>query len=280
MWALAVAFDPARAGQLMMIVQACIDESYDEDGVFVLAGFIAPVQNWEAFTREWKEMLRSGVMQPDGTYQFHMTEMNHNPERMERVQWFYRVIERHVSMAMSCKIDISELKRAQRRIHIPNCKIDWGAISTPYKMALRCLMDMFHLHREMFAHIFGVDQKIDFVFDEHAERKAITDTWSEYVESCPPEMRPRYGITPLFLPDHEFLPLQAADLWAWWVRRWYQMGESERIEGSQFGPWEGLRKEFPKLTIEFNEDQLTEALRRVAANQIGPWRPVYDITFS
>ena len=80
------------------------------------------------FSKDWKEMLPYGVLNKRGNFHFHMVEMNLNPERRERVRAFYRVIEQHALMLISCKINISDLERAKRRIHVPSLTIDWGAV--------------------------------------------------------------------------------------------------------------------------------------------------------
>jgi hypothetical protein len=49
------------------------------------------------------------------------------------------------------------------------------------------------------------------------KRKAIISEWTKYIELREEELKPLYGATPRFENDQEFLPLQAADLWAWWI---------------------------------------------------------------
>ena len=81
--------------------QAFIDESYSKHE-FVLGGHIATAEQWAALGKEWEQCLpKFGLLAPKNkfnkTHHFHMAEMAMTPERMQRVQIFYRVIEDHVA---------------------------------------------------------------------------------------------------------------------------------------------------------------------------------------
>jgi phytoene/squalene synthetase len=83
------------------------------------------------------------------------------------------------------------------------------------------LVDEFHLQRQNFRSI-DPDQKVDFIFDNLTDKKPILEAWDEYIGRAQDHVKDRFGATPRFENDQEFLPLQAADLWAWWVREWYE----------------------------------------------------------
>ncbi len=68
-----------------MTLQAYIDESSDENGVFVLAGCISDAESWAAFTKEWEGVLKYGILNKHGRYHFKMSDMALNEERMSRV---------------------------------------------------------------------------------------------------------------------------------------------------------------------------------------------------
>jgi hypothetical protein len=68
------------------------------------------------------------------------------------------------------------------------------------------------------------DEVIDFIFDQQSQKNIILRAWDEYVETKQPGVRELYGGAPRFEDDKKFLPLQAADLWAWWIRKWYNDG--------------------------------------------------------
>src|ERR1700688_2027339 len=48
-----------------------------------------------------------------------------------------------------------------------------------------------------------------------------------YVSGRPANIKGVYGAAPRFEDDQQVLPLQAADFWAWWVRKWYDQNDDE-----------------------------------------------------
>lgn len=161
----------------MAAYQAYIDDSRAEGGTFVLAGHVASADAWEDFSREWEQMLPLGLRDENG-FHFKMSEMAYLEERMARVPGFYRIIEKHVLFSISCKIEVSELERARRRICIPRLSgssrvvVDWGAWYNPYTMAFRGLLDMFNSNREEVAELLPPNEPVDFIFDEQLYEKS------------------------------------------------------------------------------------------------------------
>jgi hypothetical protein len=279
-WAQVAGLRPNLAsGRLLMALQAFIDDSYTPDGVFVLAGHVASAEAWAAFAREWEEMLPHGVLDRYGKHHFKMAEMASNPERMARVAGFYRLIEKHVALSVSCRFDVRHLRQAQSRLWLLKRPIHWEPFDNPYIMAFRCLVDGFHNYRPNIADILPLDQKVDFFFDEQTEKKMILSSWDSYMDSRPPETRGLYGTTPRFESDNDFLPLQAADLWAWWVRYWGEREPDKDLTTCDFGMWSG-RPDHMKLAITYDEDGFVEAFRQMVQEQLEPGEVIYDSAFS
>lgn len=251
-----------------MAFQAFMDESgKHEGGAFIIGGCIATAESWAAFAVEWEQMLRRfGRVDASGRY-FHMTEMRN----MEEVMFFYRVIERHVPVYLSCRINLAELERARARIYVPGAILLWEAYADAYYVAYRCLMDKFHLERRLMTQVLPADEPVDFYFDNHGSKVHVRKAWDDYLATRPDDIRPLYGIEPHFENDREFLPLQAADLWAWWVRKWCDDNEPERIGAHDFGPFQRT-PENPRLTIDivFAEDQLLVTFERMARENAKP----------
>lgn len=280
-WAQVAGLRPQLAdGRLLMVLQAYIDDS-QKDGWFVLAGHIATTEAWAAFSRDWENLLPThGTMVPSpGTgYHFKMSEMAMIDERMSRVPAFYRLIEEHVAVSLSCAYRIVDLERAKQRIYIPNAIIDFHHYNNHYMFAFKMLMDMFHTYREIIERFIPVGDKIDFYFDEQAEKKIIVPMWDDYIRNRPAHVVGRYGATPRFEDDREFLPLQAADLWAWWVRKWTSEGHPELQDGPDFGSWQGKRAGFPKLAFTADEDSITKGLVKIALELMPDgYKAVYDL---
>ncbi|HEY3487671.1 MAG TPA: DUF3800 domain-containing protein [Gammaproteobacteria bacterium] len=259
-------------------MQAYIDESFEENGVFVLGGCIATAESWVGFSRKWEELLNSsfGLTNNQGQRYFKMQEMAETPGRMANVPAFFRVIEEHVLGFISTKIDISELRRAQSRIIVPkaiNPEINWGDFANPYYIAFRCLMDKFHSSRQLpFMQEAIKDHPVDFIFDDKVEKKIIISSWDEHFKNRKEELKKFYGTTPIFKDDKKFLPLQAADFWAWWVRKWYLEGTPEKIENYDFGSFKrtrGVRKHL-QIEIFFNEEHLVKTFINIVRNEFLP----------
>jgi hypothetical protein len=262
-----------------MTYQAYIDDSSSENGIFVLAGHIASKKSWKNFSNEWKELLPLGTLDKAGVYHFKMTEMAISSERMERALAFYRVIEKYVSLSITCTFNVQDLERAKERIYVPNLYIDWGFLNNRYLFAFRALMDMFHTHKARFEKVIPLEQKVDFIFDEQVEKKEVLLFWDDYIKQRPPEIQKYYGITPQFLDDKICPPLQAADFWAWWTRKWTERGTSEKMEFADFGIGKGLRRDHPKLHFSFTEDDIVKDIIQSLRGMLGPERIIYDMKY-
>lgn len=266
-----------------MTLEAYIDESFEEDGVFVLGGCIADTESWVEFSKKWENILSSaGLPDKDGEYYFKMSDMNLTDERKERIPAFYWIIEDHVHGFVSAKIDISELKRAQSRIIAPSYseQIDWGRYANPYYMAFHCLLYKFHWARHHKSKDFRIDEKeeINFIFDDKSEKNAILSGWDDFIGDIQDLSKKYYGAAPRFEDDKKLLPLQAADFWAWWVRKWYIDGTPERIPKRDFGFFETKKgiKEFLFADITYDEDALTTVYSRILYKMVGDVHPIYD----
>jgi hypothetical protein len=261
------------------VLQAFIDESAEEDGVFVLGGYIARAEDWAKFSDIWERMLpRFGTPRDDGRYHFKMKEMAARPDGIAKAEPFFRVIEEHVLGWVSARIDQTELKNAIARIHVPGAIIeDWESHTNPWYIAFRYLMDRFHLERAKMKEVFQ-DEKIDFYFDNGVDKKTIYAIWDNYVNSRKDEIKKYYGSLPRFEDDTEHLPLQAADFWVWWVRKWHNEGTPEKIEKCDFGAFHPRRlRKTLRFAADVREDDLVKNLSQMVRAAVGPDRPILDL---
>ncbi len=231
-WSLVVGMRlDAIARRRLMVLQAYIDDSRDgATGNFVLAGYIASAEQWAAFSQEWESMLPNAVKTSKGVHRFKMSEMKHFG-KMNDVSLFHNIIMKHVQMSVSVVFNSNELKARVDRlvaeaahpgygkinIEIDNMKKKWR---DPFFFAFRMLMDGFHQARVAQPDLVPIDGVVDFVFDNDGNEIFIRQIWDEYLANRPEEFRNGYGKKPRFENDEEYLPLQAADFRAWWVRKW------------------------------------------------------------
>ena len=91
-------------------------------------------------------------------------------------------------------------------------------------------MRAFNETRAVIDSVIPLNAPVDFIFDNMSKKRRVLDNWDSWIESMTPEIRKRYGAAPRFEDDTEFLPLQAADFWAWWVREGCEVGQHNRVE--------------------------------------------------
>lgn len=262
-----------------MALLAVIDDSYHSEGTFVLAGYIASPEAWENFTHDWEELLPLAVRGRSGRYRFKMAEMAATPERFLNVPAFFRVIDKHLFASLSVKINANDLSKVQSRIFIPGKIIeDWEMYGNKYFVAFRCLMDKFHIERKNLGHLIPDNEKIDFIFDNQRESAHILKMWPNYIRNRPDEIRKYYGNTPVFRDDEEFIPLQAADFRAWWVRKWYAEGTPEKIQRWQQPEFcTSSTNKHVTINITFDENDLMQTMTTIIRNYLEDDRPILDL---
>lgn len=200
-------------------MQAFIDDSVEQGRVLVLAGYISTAEKWAKFSNEWQSRLDHA-----GWSRFKMAEIA-TSQRPEVSGWFYRAIEDHVEAFVAVAVDITALKQAVDEVGVrPRDRP--GYLENPYVMAFRAIQDFTIQHQ----HELGITEPIDFIFDERGEEKQVREGYEIFREFCRDDLKPLIGRAPRFESDDDFLPLQAADLLAWHVRRHWLREQSLSTE--------------------------------------------------
>jgi hypothetical protein len=249
--------------------QAFFDDSRTANGEFVLAGHIATAEQWSKFTGEWELLLPKATKAKNGNYHFKMSEMT-SSHMMPRVEEFYRVIEKHVALSVSCRMNQADFVRGQERAEFVLSQLgiypEFGRWNNLYYFLFRALIDNFHqVRHEKISKIIPIDEPIELIFDTQRERSFIKKAWEGWVASRDEEVRPRYGEAPRFEDDQEYLALQGADLWAWWVREWYEEDASDipdKMREFDFGSWRGEKR--PLTYFSINEEQIKDMFQKMA----------------
>lgn len=254
--------------------QAFVDDSLTPGGEFVLGGYVATAETWAEFAKQWEELLPLGTRARNGKYHFKMSEMAQSPERMKRVPSFYGVIEKNVRLAISCRINLTDFARARKRVEEIAIKMDWSINlfrwANPYYFVFRGLVDDFHRERQTLKSVIPLDETVDFIFDNRSEKSFILSAWDEYLARQPEAIKDYYGATPRFEDDQKFLPLQAADFWAWWVRKWYEedaIALPDKMRNLDFGNWRG-KKRFAISAFSYDEDSIVDRFLGLAFENI------------
>lgn len=195
--------------------------SMGDSPFFVMAGYLAPLASWQAFTREW----RAALDEPTTIEYFKMREANgcdgqfrgwSADDRDQRLQLLCPIINRHVSAMVLFVVSTEAWRR-----HFLG-KLDNRYHDRPYYFAFHGIMSVLarYLHQK------NIDEKIDFVFDdEGGEPTAMIQAgYDDYVVRAPEQFKKYLGSKPRFENDKVILPLQAADMLAWHARRIFADG--------------------------------------------------------
>lgn len=207
-----------------------------------------------------------GLIGHHGQRYFKMSEMALSEDRMSRVPWFYAILERHTQGFLSYSFSLADLEEAKTRILAPGLDVAWD-LGSPYILAFRAILDMFHTVDRRAFHRMGLpeDAVVDFWFDDRPEKKQVRALWDDYVAIWPPEIRARFGKEPRFESDDEFPPLQGADLWAWWARKFEALPEGQRHQPPITGVNKDVRPRW--LAMSHNQDQLVKLMAGLVRNR-------------
>lgn len=278
-WAQVAGMRPDHAvRQFFMVLeyQGFIDGSARApDGDFVLGGYIATAETWASFSKDWEKLLPLATKSDKGVYRFKMSEMAMSAERMARVPQFYKMIEGHDLLPISCRFSLEDFATAQERVNSIllqlGHEVNFGFWKNPYFLAFRGLLDTFHYERAKFVPSLPLEQSVRFYFDDQTEKTVIHKMWDDWIAGIPEELGAIYSkFEPRFESDEEFMGLQAADFWSWWVRNWYEEDAFDppaKMDSLDFnGLWRGKRR--PYVTISFDEDRIVDAMQQLAISGI------------
>ena len=196
-----------------------VDES-ESDGIFAMAGFVAPAEEWAKFSAEWdaalaappranklfkaREVMRN---RPSGAF-WGMTDKQRN----EKLETLYSVIDAHASYSVYSIVHIEPLQRLAAAYGFSKRAAD------PYYHALSDII--IGVAKIQVAQDAPEDEKVDWVFDEHKSEVHVSQIWGAVIHDAPdPAIKRMLAGSPIFRKDDDVRPLQAADLEAWWMRR-------------------------------------------------------------
>ena len=239
-WRLVSGFPrPKREGRLFMILmpQAVIDDSGSEPGshVFVLAGFVAAAADWAALSDDWQAALdqeprleyfkmKEAVRLHD---QFHKNRGWTEELRDDRLITFTRIIRKHAAIRIHARMEHGHFNKYIRSIPIPNRML---FSDTPYTMLFQQII----LAMAVRGDLYGADTPCDFIFDEQVGFSAEIQTqWPQFKEiiarSSRSDLPALVGDMPIFRDEKHFLPLQAADLYAWQMRNYFAQNKNPKL---------------------------------------------------
>jgi hypothetical protein len=220
------------------------DSKADAQGVLVLGGYIANTDGWIAYTKACQSLLDALPLE-----EFKMNELGGSLSGMEKAFWLYRqAIEPNVLARIAIIVPINELRNAIDTFPWPNNIENYDLFKDPYFLCWKGIVSTI-THNRIES---GNQNPIELLFDhQNSQEGEILKGWSEFKKIATPEQIEQVGGIPLFGNSKNILPLQAADIYAWWVRKWYiesiSDAEFESKIDSQPFTWGKLDIEYKKI---------------------------------
>jgi hypothetical protein len=223
----------------------------------VLAGWIGPAQRWAEFSNAWMQALE---MKPRLKY-FKMSEaMSFSGEfsgwsaesRDHRLKYLANLIQEYQLIGVGTAIphDLYQDIFVGRTSKV---------FDVPYFLMFHALMagivTEFHNKQIDF-------ERVDFVFDQQpGQMGGLGDEWIKFKNAAPKAIKSLLGDPPVFRSDETTLPLQAADMYAWFVRIW--TAAEHRGETAPPAPWSPAGGTMNTVTWIWNRQQLQGAFNAV-----------------
>ena len=255
----------ARINRLLLMLAAYFDDSgRDGNGpVFVLAGWAASAEKWRSFSNAWQAVL--DLEEPRRLSYFKMAEANSRREQFwgwseeERDQCVSRliaVIKEHVSFGIHSLLWWDDYREV--RAQYPRFSLE------PYEIMFASLM----IGAAYRAHT--ARERIEFIFDDQGllgnNAAYAFDIARQHL--LPSEAADVIAGYPIHRSDKEFLPIQAADLYAWHLRSVCDKSVTAGTlqDSGVLSQFRGVPSTFQIL----NKDELTDWAKRFeAANPTG-----------
>jgi hypothetical protein len=216
---------PDRYERLIMALQAYFDDSgRDDPPVFVLAGYVARAEQWAAFSDEWSAALAAD---PAIDY-FKMQEAFSASGQFEgwsrhaidgKLLLLANIIPRYVLQGLGVTVLHNEYNEVMRGQFAPQ-------LDRPYLFLYNsAVTSTLSWVRQKYP-----NEKVDFIFDEQqAEGDFASGLIRQVIAAVPDEAKKNIGRSPVPGNDRDDLPLQAADMLAWHLRRSFYLTAVGRI---------------------------------------------------
>lgn len=192
------------------MLEAYFDDSASDsrpDKRIVLAGYMQSAEAWGALAQDWKdELARSPALTS-----LHMTTCFQGwseQAREAKLDKFVAILEKYKPLSIECSISRAAYTDTMRN-------------RAPY--------DLRHVYFSCFVGVMygvartvaeeGLSGPVELIFDEQGDAGTGAALWYLPLKHKDPLLRYVLGGPPRFASDDEVVPLQAADMLAWYVRR-------------------------------------------------------------
>ena len=201
-----------------MPIQAFVDDSGGKGATrhFVLAALAGNSENWMQFSDEWRACLtsyptiKSFKMREAASCSGQFRGMT-TKQRDDKLRSLAKIVNRHARLVTCTVIDLDAHAET------------WALASKPQRDPY-----FFAFHNSIAAICFslwdkGWRERFEIVFDEDMIFGPRARLWYPVIKAIikhrEPDASAILPVDPLFRSDDEFLPIQAADLFAWVIRK-------------------------------------------------------------
>jgi Protein of unknown function (DUF3800) len=212
-----------RRERIMAMLAAYFDEAGSEPDspVCFYQGFVSTAEKWKRFSDQWEvlaakapetpnfHMVRAWRLKGTETYWGTGTDGQLERRRDRKLMNFTTLIKKH----------------AEQRIH---CGLDWRSYEKHLKGKLPPEFDtplfigFANVLRELVKWHKGAkcESRIDLIFDDQNRiRNHATAWYAAIVDKIDPHAANVFSGPPTFRDDNDILPLKAADMYGWLMRR-------------------------------------------------------------
>lgn len=198
-----------------MAIQAFVDES-GSDKHFLMVGLVGHSEHWVKFSEEWAYCLK----QPPAVSVFKMKEAagctgqfwGVDPKlRDAKLRSLAQIINRYAKIVTWSVIDLDAHAQTWAKMPKPHGDQYFWPFQNTIMAVCFALWDA------------GWRERFEVIFDEHRIWGPRARVWYPIIRENLELKEPGPGsimpVDPMFKTDDEFLPIQAADLYAWCIRK-------------------------------------------------------------
>jgi hypothetical protein len=203
-----------RKERCLVVLWGYGDDSADDDkGAYVLAGWLGTAENWESFSDDFE---KAGL-----PHSLHMKTVRRLSGR--RVRTLADLTLSRAAYRVDCVLHQGNYR------NIIKGKIPLELDSPYFLLFYQVILSAARL-----ADLVGWDGTIDWIFDEQGKIGTAANNWYWWIkERARPNLKRRLGSTPIFRDDTKVLPLKAADLFAWQIRRHIALEQPKGTQTNQ-----------------------------------------------
>ncbi len=233
-----------------MTIQAYIDASGTGSELFVFAGHMATAEKWLLFSNQWNKRLKDYNIRV-----YKACDMSNVESDIEMSSHFYEVIEEHVDLQFSLSLCKSDLSDAVNDIDWPPHIKKVHRLKNAYYFGFKALVNLLLQNSKS----LNINGTVDFVFDTESESKDTMKLWNDIRKGSSSDVAILMGDLE-YKDDKESPPLQAADLYAYWMRK-LVMQCGQNVNDENPFQWK-IKKDLLSAHIWFTKEDLIKELSR------------------